>query len=244
MKTPDPGTEAGHERVTSLPESPVRPESPVTNGRHRRSRRSGKVDPCRQPGGASRPGAARHGRHVPRRRMGSSRQRCRRGRSARRRQSGAGISTSTCATGSRSTVVTRPEPYERRLVDAAVSAVAANPDVRTELVRRQRAWVEEHGGGVVEGRDIGTVVLPHADLKVYLTAAPNERAKRRARQRSDRTSVEQVEADLKRRDRLDSTRSDSPLPAPGQATDAIVVDSTHKSAASILEEVLRCLRAR
>ncbi len=126
-------------------------------------------------------------------------------------------------------------------VDAAVSAVAANPEVRTELVRRQRAWVEEHGGGVVEGRDIGTVVLPDADLKVYLTAAPNERARRRARERSDRRSVEQVEAELKRRDRLDSTRSDSPLPPPGQANDAIVVDSTHKSAASILEEVLRCL---
>ncbi len=126
-------------------------------------------------------------------------------------------------------------------VDAAVSVVAANPEVRTELVRRQRQWVEEHGGGVVEGRDIGTVVLPDADLKVYLTAAPNERARRRAQERSDRRSVEQVEADLKRRDRLDSTRSDSPLPAPGQATDALVVDSTHKSAASILEEVLRCL---
>jgi cytidylate kinase len=128
-------------------------------------------------------------------------------------------------------------------VDAAVSAVAANPEVRTELVRRQREWVEQHGGGVVEGRDIGTVVLPDADLKVYLTASAIERAKRRAEERDDRRSVEQVEADLKRRDRLDSTRSDSPLPAPGQAADAIVVDSTHKSAASILEEVLRCLHA-
>jgi cytidylate kinase len=128
-------------------------------------------------------------------------------------------------------------------VDAAVSAVAANPEVRTELVRRQRKWVEEHAGGVVEGRDIGTVVLPDADLKVYLTAAPNERARRRAQERSDRRTVEQVEADLKRRDRLDSTRSDSPLPAPGQATDALVVDSTHKSPASILEEVLRCLKS-
>ncbi len=129
-------------------------------------------------------------------------------------------------------------------VDAAVSAVAANPEVRTELVRRQRKWVEEHDGGVVEGRDIGTVVLPDADLKVYLTAAPNERARRRAQERSDRRTVEQVETDLKRRDHLDSTRTDSPLPAPGQATDALVVDSTHKSPASILEEVLRCLKSR
>jgi cytidylate kinase len=127
-------------------------------------------------------------------------------------------------------------------VDRAVSAVAANPAVRTELVRRQRDWVRDHGGGVVEGRDIGTVVLPGADLKVYLTASPDERARRRAAERQDDTSVEQVEAELSRRDRLDSTRLDSPLPAPGQAADAIVVDSTDKGAALILEEVLECLR--
>jgi len=128
-------------------------------------------------------------------------------------------------------------------VDAAVSIVAANPAVRSELVRRQRAWVDEHGGGVLEGRDIGTVVLPGAELKVYLTAAPDERARRRAAERGGVHTVGQVEAALKRRDRLDSTRSTSPLPAPDQAADAIVVDSTNKSAMSILEEVLGCLRA-
>ncbi|MFZ0667717.1 MAG: (d)CMP kinase [Acidimicrobiales bacterium] len=128
-------------------------------------------------------------------------------------------------------------------VDRAVSIVAANPGVRTELVRRQRDWVSRHGGGVVEGRDIGTVVLPDADLKVYLTAAARERARRRAKERKDEESVAQVEAELVRRDELDSTRTDSPLQAPGQAEDAIVVDSTNKSAASILEEVLGCLRA-
>jgi cytidylate kinase len=128
-------------------------------------------------------------------------------------------------------------------VDAAVSLVAANPAVRTELVRRQRAWVEKRGGGVLEGRDIGTVVIPDADLKVYLTADPDERARRRAAERGQEHAVGKVEAALARRDRLDSTRSDSPLPPAGQATDAVVVDSTNKSAMSILQEVLGCLRA-
>lgn len=127
-------------------------------------------------------------------------------------------------------------------VDAAVSVVAANPAVRTELVRRQRAWVAERGGGVLEGRDIGTVVIPEADLKVYLTADPDERARRRAAERGQEHSVGKIEAALARRDRLDSTRSASPLPPAGQATDAMVVDSTNKSAMSILQEVLGCLR--
>ena len=64
-------------------------------------------------------------------------------------------------------------------VGQAVSVVAANPDVRTQLVRRQRDWAAAHGGGVVEGRDIGSVVFPDAQLKVYLTASPEERARRR-----------------------------------------------------------------
>ena len=140
-----------------------------------------------------------------------------------------------------------------RVVDESVSVVAANPEVRSELVARQRAWVETHGGGVVEGRDIGTVVLPDADLKVYLTASPGVRARRRAAERTkdisderndERNTVEQVEADIQRRDLLDSTRTDSPLLGPGQAPDAIVVDSTDKSAETILEEVLGCLLKR
>ena len=68
-------------------------------------------------------------------------------------------------------------------VDAAVSAVAANPEVRVEMVRRQRAWLAQRGRGVVEGRDIGTVVLPDADVKIYLTASAGTRAQRRARER-------------------------------------------------------------
>lgn len=127
-------------------------------------------------------------------------------------------------------------------VDAAVSAVAANPAVRAELVTRQRAWVAAHRGGVVEGRDIGTVVLPDADLKVYLTAATAERAARRAAQRGGEADVDEVAAQLRRRDRLDSTRPDSPLvSARDVAADAIVVDSTGRTLDDVVAEVLACL---
>jgi len=127
-------------------------------------------------------------------------------------------------------------------VDAAVSAVAANPEVRAELVARQRAWVAARGRGVVEGRDIGTVVLPDADLKVYLTASSETRAERRSRERADGRSVDDVHRALVRRDRLDSTRPTSPLPSPEDvADDARVIDSTGKSARAVLEEVLACL---
>lgn len=125
-------------------------------------------------------------------------------------------------------------------VDAAVSIVAANPEVRTELVSRQRAWVEEHGGGVVEGRDIGTVVLPDADLKVYLTASTEERALRRARERGE-SDIPLVTEAISLRDRLDSTRTVSPLPAlQDVAADAVVIDSTGREAKAVLEEVLAC----
>ncbi len=126
-------------------------------------------------------------------------------------------------------------------VDGAVSVVAANPDVRAELVSRQRAWVVGHGGGVVEGRDIGTVVLPDADVKIYLTAVPHERARRRASERG-RHQLAEVAAALERRDHLDSSRQVSPLPDAAQAAaDAIVVDSTDKPARQVLEEVLAWL---
>ena len=127
-------------------------------------------------------------------------------------------------------------------VDAAVSAVAANPEVRRAMVARQQAWVRARGGGVVEGRDIGTVVLPAADLKIYLTARPDERARRRAAERGGRQALAQVAADLDRRDTLDSTRRASPLPGIAEvAADAVVVDSTGKRLEDVLEEVLTCL---
>lgn len=119
--------------------------------------------------------------------------------------------------------IRRPE------VSRAVSVVAANPEVRRHLVDRQRRWAEGHGGGVVEGRDIGTVVLPHADLKVYLTASHEERARRRQ---------DEPAAGVARRDLLDSTRAASPLV---QAEDARVLDTTGRSVEDVVQEVLSWL---
>jgi CMP/dCMP kinase len=119
-------------------------------------------------------------------------------------------------------------------VTRAVSIVAANAEVRTELVRRQREWVEAHGGGVVEGRDIGTVVLPDADLKAYLTAAPDVRAGRRHQEVAD-LAYEQVAADMARRDAIDSERAADPLRA---ADDAVVIDTTERSVDEIVDDLL------
>jgi 3-phosphoshikimate 1-carboxyvinyltransferase len=115
-------------------------------------------------------------------------------------------------------------------VNRAVSAVAANPSVRAELVERQRAWAASHGGGVVEGRDIGTVVFPGADLKVFLTAAPEERARRRH---------DEAAEGVARRDELDSTRATSPLTRAG---DARLVDTTGRGVDDVIEEIISWLR--
>jgi cytidylate kinase len=111
-------------------------------------------------------------------------------------------------------------------VNRAVSVVAARAAVRAVLVARQRQWVADHGGGVVEGRDIGSVVFPDADLKVYLTANPDERARRRSEEGPDGVA---------RRDRLDSTRAASPLEV---ADGAHVVDTTGRSVDDVVKEVL------
>jgi cytidylate kinase len=119
-------------------------------------------------------------------------------------------------------------------VTRAVSAVAANPDVRRELVTRQREWAEARGGGVIEGRDIGSVVFPSAALKVYLTAQDSERASRRSREMLD-LHYDQVAADMARRDHLDSTRTASPLTV---ADDAVHLDTTGREIDEVIEEVL------
>lgn len=122
-------------------------------------------------------------------------------------------------------------------VTRAVSIVAANAEVRRELVARQRAWAERRGGGVIEGRDIGTVVFPDADLKVYLTARPEVRAGRRHKEVSD-LNYEEVAADMARRDTLDSTREIDPLQ---EAQGATVIDTSDLGVDDIVDEVLGLL---
>ena len=122
-------------------------------------------------------------------------------------------------------------------VTRAVSAVAANPDVRRELVSRQREWAIKHDGGVVEGRDIGSVVFPAADVKFYLTASDAERAQRRSREVLD-LDYDTVAADIAQRDHVDSTRAASPLT---KAEDALVIDTTGRAVDDIVAEVLALL---
>ncbi len=114
-------------------------------------------------------------------------------------------------------------------VNRVVSVVAANPGVRSVLVERQRQWIAEREAAVVEGRDIGSVVFPDAKIKVYLTASPDERARRRP---------EEGSVALSRRDRLDSTRSASPL---GVAGGARVIDTTGREVEDIVDEVVTWL---
>lgn len=123
-------------------------------------------------------------------------------------------------------------------VTRAVSAVSAVPAVRTRLVQRQRELIAAAGSVVVEGRDIGTVVLPDADLKIFLTASAQERARRRNAQNIANglaDNYEAVLADVQRRDHLDSTRAVSPLRA---ADDAVVVDSSDMTEAGTVAHLL------
>jgi cytidylate kinase len=122
-------------------------------------------------------------------------------------------------------------------VAAEVSEVSAHPGVRREVVAAQRALLAE-GDWVSDGRDVGSVVCPHADLKVFLTASLEERARRRRADlhaRGVALDEDQVREDLRRRDRLDSTRATSPLRV---AEGAIVVDSSELDAAEVADLVV------
>ena len=121
-------------------------------------------------------------------------------------------------------------------VNAVVSHVAANPRVRAILRRAQRSWARQRGGGVLEGRDIGSVVFPRAKLKVYVTATPEERARRRSLESG--RSIEEILAEIQGRDEIDSSRADSPLSV---SSNAIIVDTTKKTLDEVAEEVLRSL---
>lgn len=126
-----------------------------------------------------------------------------------------------------------------RAVTAAVSQVAANPRVREVLVERQRRWVAERGGAVVEGRDIGSVVFPDAPLKLFITASPRVRAERRVAEIGG--DVDEVEASIIERDRKDSTRDHSPLT---EADDAITVDTTGMTIDAVVDHLLELLAER
>ena len=125
-------------------------------------------------------------------------------------------------------------------VSRAVSVVAANPAVREEMRTRQRVWAVEHRGGVIEGRDIGTVVFPDALLKVYLTADPAVRAQRRAKEMTD-LEYDKVAADIARRDAADQGRDDSPLV---EADDAITLDTTGLEIDQVVERLAQMVESR
>jgi CMP/dCMP kinase len=126
------------------------------------------------------------------------------------------------------------------LITSLVSQVAANPEVRALLVtRQQQIAAEAKSGIVVEGRDIGTVVLPDAHLKLYITADPSVRASRRAAQSED--DVATTQESLLARDHADSTRQVSPLEL---ADDAILLDTTHMDLPEVIEHVLALVAER
>ena len=129
-------------------------------------------------------------------------------------------------------------------IDKAATAVARLPRVRSVLVDLQRK-LGQRGGVVMEGRDIGTVVFPDADVKVYLDASPEERARRRAEDPAhtggQQSNVEGIQKDLQTRDKSDSTRSVAPL---ARAEDAVYIDTTTLPIADVVERVLELVRQK
>ncbi len=123
-------------------------------------------------------------------------------------------------------------------VTSAVSKVAANSGVRTEMRDRQQQWATERDGGVVEGRDIGSVVFPDAELKLYLTASPRVRAERRVAEAGG--DVDEIERAIAARDHHDSNRADSPLT---EADGSTLVDTTGLTIPEVLEQILRLLES-
>ena len=128
-------------------------------------------------------------------------------------------------------------------IDRAATSVARLPQVRAILVGRQRA-LGRGGGIVMEGRDIGTVVFPDADVKIYLDASPEERARRRANDPAHtpgKASVADIATQLTERDQIDRTRAASPLYAAG---DAVVIDTTGKTVNDVAAEVLAVINGK
>jgi cytidylate kinase len=120
-----------------------------------------------------------------------------------------------------------------------VSIVATLSGVRSQLRRRQQAWVDDRDGGVVEGRDIATVVFPEALLKVYLTATAMVRAQRRVAQVGG--DVNKIAQEIALRDEVDSTRADSPLHA---ASDSVVVDTSDRTIDQVVDDIVNLYNER
>jgi CMP/dCMP kinase len=130
-------------------------------------------------------------------------------------------------------------------VTAAVSQISAHPEVRAVLVERQRAWVAVHDGGVVEGRDIGTVVFPDAPVKAFVTASDAERARRRgldeaAALRS--VDLDALRASMAARDSADASMGRALRPQDA-APDALVIDTTDRAAADVAAEIVARVEA-
>ncbi len=128
-------------------------------------------------------------------------------------------------------------------VSEAASIVSAHPAVREAMVAMQRLFGAD-GGVVMEGRDIGTVVFPEAEIKIYLDATPHERARRRyeeLRSKGAPVSFDALARTEEERDRRDATRDHSPL---RPATDAVVIDTTHRSVETVVEQILSLMRTR
>jgi cytidylate kinase len=129
-------------------------------------------------------------------------------------------------------------------VSKIASRISAYPAVREALLERQRAFARQPGGAVLDGRDIGTVIAPDADLKLFVTASPEVRAQRRVRELLERgmpAHYDEVLCDLKARDERDSSRHLAPLV---QASDAILLDTSDMTVEAAVEEAIRLVEER
>lgn len=129
-------------------------------------------------------------------------------------------------------------------VAQAASKVAAMPEVRKALVDFQRAFAARAGGAVLDGRDIGTVICPQAQVKLFVTASDQVRADRRWKEltyKGHKVTLEEVLSDLRERDRRDSTRADAPLKA---AEDALSLDTTTLSIEEAVAAAVKAIEAR
>jgi len=129
-------------------------------------------------------------------------------------------------------------------VSKIASAISAYPAVREALLERQQVFARQQGGAVLDGRDIGTVIAPQADVKLYVTASPEVRAQRRLKELHERgmhAPYEDVLADIRARDRRDSTRAVAPL---RQASDAMLLDTSDLDIDQAIAEALRLTELR